>query len=88
LGLSPFSRSYLRLLVPTIATLLTALVLKFEASIFRHDWFAIAASLFGSYLVFAGMVAAMGLEEDDRLVARAMRSRFRRSAASVEGMES
>lgn len=88
LGLSPFSRSYLRLLVPTIATLLMALVLKFEASIFRHDWLAIAASLFGSYLVFAGVMAALGLEEDDRLVARAMWSRFRRSAASMEGVQS
>lgn len=88
LGFSPFSRSYLRLLVPTMATLLTALGLRFEGSIFRSDWFAIAAGLIGSYLVFAGAVAAMGLDEDDRLVARALWSRVLQSVPSMEGMQS
>jgi O-antigen/teichoic acid export membrane protein len=88
LGLSPFSRSYFRLLIPTIAALLAALVLKFEANIFQRDWFAIAVSLLGSYLVFAGVVAAMGLDEDDRVVGYAMWSRVRRSVPRVEGMES
>jgi O-antigen/teichoic acid export membrane protein len=88
LGLSPFSRSYFRLLIPTIAALVMVLVLRFEARIFQHDWFAIAVSLLGSYLVFAGTVAAMGLDEDDRVVGRALWSRVRPSAPSVEGMES
>jgi len=87
LGLSPFSRSYLRLLVPTIASLLVAGGLKSGASMFRHDWMAIGVGLLGSYLVFAGMVAALGLDEDDRLVAHAMWSRVRRSVPSVKGME-
>jgi O-antigen/teichoic acid export membrane protein len=87
LGLSPFNRSYFRLLIPTIVTVLAALVLKFEAHLFRRDWLAIAVGLLGSYLVFIGMVLAMGLDEDDRVVAQAMWSRVR-SALSVEGTES
>lgn len=88
LSLSPFSRSYARLLVPTVASALAALVLKREGNIFRHEWLAIGVSLFGSYLVFAGMTAALGLDEDDRLVANAMWARVRRSVPSVKGMES
>ena len=88
LGLSPFSRSYFRLLVPAIVSLLVALVLKREANLFRRDWLAIAVSLLGSYLTFAGMVAALGLDEDDRLVADALWSRVRRPVPSVKGMES
>jgi hypothetical protein len=75
------------LLIPTIVTVLAALVLKFEAHLFRRDWLAIAVGLLGSYLVFIGMVLAMGLDEDDRVVAQAMWSRVR-SALSVEGTES
>ena len=88
LGLSPFSRSYLRLLGPALASLLVALALRREGGMFRHEWLAIAASLLGSYLVFAGMVALLGLDEDDRLVARAMWSRLRRSVPNTKGMQS
>lgn len=88
LHLSPFSRSYLRLLVPTVAALLVTILAKSRSSIFRHDWLAIGTSLVGSYLVFAGVVAALGLDEDDRLVANALWSRLRRSVSGMKGMES
>ncbi len=86
LGLSPFSRGYLRLLGPTIVSVLVVLGLKSEAGLFRHGWLAIGVSLLGSYLVFAGAVAALGLDGDDRLVARAIWSRVRRSVLTVEGV--
>lgn len=88
LGLSPFSRSYLRLLVPAITSLLVALALKSAAGMLRHEWLAIAVSLLGSYFVFAGTVATLGVDEDDRLVTHAIWSRVRRSVPSVKGMES
>jgi O-antigen/teichoic acid export membrane protein len=88
LGLSPFSRSYFRLLIPTAAALVPVLFLRFEGRMFQRDWFAIAVSLLGSYLFFAGAVAATGLDEDDRVVGHALWSRVRRSAPSVEGIES
>lgn len=87
LGLSPFSRSYLRLLGPTVVTTLVALGLKREADIFRHNWLAIGISLLASYLVFAAVVAALGLDEDDRLVATAMWARVRKTVPVVEGLE-
>ncbi len=88
LALSPFSRSYFRLLIPTIAALLAVLLLKSESNIFQRDWLAIAVSLLGSYLVFAAAVAAVGLDEDDRVLGLAIWSRVRRSASSVEGVKS
>ena len=88
LHLSPFSRSYLRLFVPTVAALLAAILVKSQSSVFPHDWLAIGTGLIGSYLVFAGTVAALGLDEDDRLVANALWSRLRRSVPGGKGMES
>ena len=79
LGLSPYSRGYVRLLIPTVAAVIIALVFKREANIFRHDWVAIGLSLLGGYLVFAGITLALGLDEDDRLIAGAMWARLRRS---------
>ena len=88
LGLSPFSRSYLRLIGPTIVSVLAVLGLKSQSHLLGRDWLGIGAGLVGSYLVFAGMVAVLGLDEDDRLVAHALWSRVRKSVASVEGLES
>ena len=85
LGLSPFNRSYLRLLVPTIAALLVALVLKKATHMVPRDWLAIGISLLGSYLTFAGVVVAWGLDEDDRLVAHALWSRVQRLVPYVRG---
>ncbi len=86
LSLSPFSRSYLRLSIPAVVSLLTVLFLQGEASWFRHDWLAIGVALLASYLVFAGTLAVLGLDEDDRLVANALWSRVARSPG-VKGMK-
>ena len=67
---------------------LVAILLKHEAGIFRHDWLAIAASLFATYAAFAGVVVALGLDEDDRLIAGAMWSRIRQSLPNLRGTES
>jgi O-antigen/teichoic acid export membrane protein len=87
LGLSPFSRSYLRLIGPTIVSVLAVLGLKSQTHLLGRDWLGISAGLVGGYLVFAGMVAVLGLDEDDRLVAHALWSRVRKSVAPVEGLE-
>src|SRR5579862_9832606 len=87
LGLSPFSRSYLRLLGPTIVSVLAVVGLKSQAHLLGRVWLGSRAGLIGSYLVFAGMVAVLGLDEDDRLVAQALWSRVRKSVAPAEGLE-
>jgi O-antigen/teichoic acid export membrane protein len=88
LGLSPFSRSFARLLAPALASILLALVLGREQNLFRHDWIAIGVSLLSIYGVFAAVTAASGLDADDRLIMRAMWNRIRRPAPAVSGMES
>jgi O-antigen/teichoic acid export membrane protein len=76
---SPFSRSYA--------------CLSFRASRrcslrCRHERLAIATSLLGTYAAFAGVVAVLGRDEDDRLIAGAMWSRSRQSLPNLRGMES
>jgi O-antigen/teichoic acid export membrane protein len=78
LGLSPFSASFARLLVPLGASVIFAMAVKHEARMLGRDWLTIGVSLLGTYAVFAGVVAVSGLDSDDRLFAQALWSRIRR----------
>ncbi len=75
LKLSPYNRSYLKLL-PSIGTalLITFLVSKTSA-LLRADWITITVALLLAYLGFSVVVFAMGLDADDRLIADAIRAR-------------
>ena len=77
LKLSPYNRSYLKLLPPlTIAFAITLLVSK--ASMFiRADWVVIVLALLLAYGAFSGVAFAMGLDADDRLIANAVWTRVR-----------
>jgi O-antigen/teichoic acid export membrane protein len=77
LGLSPYNRSYLRLLFPTLATVVSSVVLYRFAFIFHHDWIAVGATLAVAYGLFAAVVLMLGLDADDRLIASAIWSRMR-----------
>jgi len=78
LGISPYNRSYLHLLLPTAATLALTLVLKKWAFVFRHDWLAVGVALVLAYCVFPAVFYFIaGLDADDRLIASALRSRMR-----------
>ncbi len=79
LGISPYNKGYLRLLVPAAVTLTAILVLSRMSSMFHHDWIAVAVTLVLAYAVFAGGVFMVGLDSDDRLVASAMWSRMRQT---------
>jgi O-antigen/teichoic acid export membrane protein len=79
LGLSPFSPSFSRLLLPAVMSVLVALGIQHEASRIGHDWLAVAAGLLGTYGVFAGVTFAFGLDADDRLIVDAVWARIRRS---------
>ena len=88
LGLSPSSRSFTRLLVPALASVLVALIVRRGGSVIGNDWVLIVASLLATYGVFAAIVAAFGLDADDRLIARAMWDRIQRSVPDFKGIES
>lgn len=77
LGFSPFSRSYLRLLVPATLSVVVALLLKSRMDLFGRYWVGTGIALLATYIAFAGTVALMGLDSDDRLVTDALLSRIR-----------
>jgi O-antigen/teichoic acid export membrane protein len=77
LGLSPYNRSYLRLLLPFAGGLMVLLLLKAKLGAVRPEWIVISAGLLLAYTVFIAVALAVGLDADDRLIARAVWSRAR-----------
>jgi O-antigen/teichoic acid export membrane protein len=75
LHLSPYNRSYLKLLPSIGSALLVALLVR-QASVFvRHDWVGIVIALLFTYGAFSVVTLAMGLDADDRLIANAVWTR-------------
>ncbi len=77
LGLTPYHRGYLRLLPPFVLTALTVAGVRWWAA--GGDgiyWLGIVVALPLSYLVFLVVTAGLGLDDDDRLIARAVRDRL------------
>ena len=71
LRLSPYNRSYVRLMLPLLATLAVCFLLRAGLAGVRPPWVAIAASLPLAYAVFIGVAWVAGVDADDRLIARA-----------------
>ena len=76
LKLSPYNRSYLKLL-PPLASALSITLLLSKASRFPASWGMIFIALILSYIAFSVIAFAMGLDADDRLIANAVWSRVR-----------
>jgi len=77
LKLSPYNRSYLRLLVPCGASLAAILVLRQILAGARPEWVPIVIALAISYATFGGLALALGLDEDDRMIVDAIQRRLR-----------
>ncbi len=75
LALSPYNRSYLKLVLPALASIAIVLAIKSYSAWFQHDWLAIGVALVLSYAVFASLMLMSGLDSDDRLIASAIWSR-------------
>ena len=84
LRLSPYNRSYLRLTLPLIGTLLVLLLLRAEFSVLRPEWAVIGMGLALAYLTFIGLAVIFGLDTDDQLIARAVWSRIRSAFLDTE----
>jgi O-antigen/teichoic acid export membrane protein len=79
LKLSPYNRSYLKLLLPVGSALVLALLTS-KASVFiKADWVLILAALALVYGAFSAVAFGMGLDADDRLIANAVWTRVRGS---------
>jgi O-antigen/teichoic acid export membrane protein len=77
LGLFPYTKSYLRLLLPLFGNLAVLLLLKTALKTLHPEWVVIFAGLILAYLAFAAIALVFGLDADDRLLARAVWSRVR-----------
>ena len=72
LQISPYNRSYLRLLPSVGSAMLIVLAVHGTSIFLRHDWVGIVVALFLAYGSFLSVVYAVGLDEDDRLIANAV----------------
>ena len=76
LHLSPYNRTYFRLIVPAIATMGIAFAIKFGLGQHQPQWPWIGAALGASYVVFGGLSLMFGLDDDDKMIMTAVRDRI------------
>lgn len=77
LKLSPYNRSYLKLLPSLCGVLLITLWMRKAAIFVRADWIVIVIALLLAYGSFSAIMFAMKLDADDRLIAGAVWARVR-----------
>lgn len=77
LKLSPYNRSYLKLLPSLAIAVLTTLLVSKASTFMKADWVMILIALVLAYGTFSGMAFVMGLDADDRLIANAVWTRVR-----------
>ena len=86
LGLLPYNRQWWRLALPLTGSCGVLLVLR-RFVVFRPEWAVAALALLLAYLTFAGIALAFGLDADDRVIAKAIRTRvlstFSKAEASI-----
>lgn len=77
MALSPYNRSYLRLIAPVAGSAVVIMFLRSTLAALRPQWVAIVIALIAGYVVFLAIALGLGLDADDRLIARAVWSRLR-----------
>ena len=75
LGLVPYNRGYLHLALPLAGTMAVLLGLRAAFGTAPREWVLIGAALLFGYLAFASIALAFGLDEDDKLIAKAFWAR-------------
>ena len=79
LHLSPYNRTYLRLLGPCLATLVVTAGLRLlvqSSNLHLHpEWLWIGIALVASYAMFCGSALLVGLDSDDKMIVDAIRAR-------------
>ncbi len=76
LQLSPYNRTYLRLIVPGLASLAAILGLRMLFIGFHPEWIPIGAALIVAYVTFCGLSLIIGLDNDDRMIVAAIQRRL------------
>jgi O-antigen/teichoic acid export membrane protein len=75
LKLSPYNRSYLKLLPSITSALLVILMVSRASALIGIEWVRIGVALLLAYAAFSGVTFALGLDADDRLIANAVWAR-------------
>ncbi len=87
LNLIPYNSSYFRLVLPSVAMLLTLFAVRAAVGTLWPAWLTAGAALAVAYLVFTGVALAFGLNADDKLIAGAVWARvcgmFSKTEANV-----
>ena len=76
LHLSPYNRSYARLAFPFLASIAVVLMARVAVAWIRPGWMMIGIGLVLAYVVFIGTALFVGLDADDRIIARAVWARI------------
>jgi len=76
LQLSPYNRTYLRLLLPGAASIAVVLGVRSATAVFHPEWAAVALALAAAYATFGGLTLLVGLDDDDRMIVTAIRRRL------------
>jgi O-antigen/teichoic acid export membrane protein len=76
LRLFPYGQGMRRLILPIAGTALVLTGARSMLSWSRPEWIAPAVALVLSYLAFAGIALLFGLDDDDRIILRAARSKI------------
>jgi O-antigen/teichoic acid export membrane protein len=77
LKLSPYNRSYFKLLPPLVSALLITLLVGWATVFLKAGWIMIFVAFVLAYGAFAAVIFGMGLDADDRLIANAVWTRMR-----------
>lgn len=77
MGLFPYNRSYWMLILPTIVAVGTAVALRMGLRTIGPDIVVLVLSTVVVYIFFVGTVLLMGLDADDRMVAREIWTKIR-----------
>jgi len=78
LGLTPYNRTYWRLLPAILGTVAAAYAFRPIASAVHPVWIGLIICVIGVYVVFVALVLLVGLRDDDRVLAHAVVMRIRR----------
>lgn len=77
LDLSPYNRSYLKLLPSLVSALSMTLLVGWATAFLKAGWIMICVAFVLAYGAFSAVVFVMGLDADDRLIANAVWTRVR-----------
>jgi O-antigen/teichoic acid export membrane protein len=83
LNMSPYNRSYVRLIPATACAIAMVFLLKLALRSITPAWIGIGCAIVACYVTLIGVGVALGLGSDDRLVAGAIWARLRGSFSKV-----